>query len=302
MSKTPRVTVVILSHRPKMLPAALASLFAQTEQDFQIIVQHCKDNWATKFNEAASIARGEFIVPLCDDDLLAPTYLEECLRVAERGGGADMIYTDRIHFDHVERRWYKPWTWRGIRPTVGIRVRQINEHYTEANAGPFGYFATQFPVDIFDSGSTLPMTCMIRRSWWERMKGYDPEMPHADTELWLRSAIATEPRCRFHYIPQPLFLYRQHPGQYSRTYLTSLQDAFTAYHAKHFRTFGVIWTGVSDGPGPHGEKWKVLVVAPEDREKVIDSLPALQSIAPMSDAPQLRPWIDRLAAAEGVRA
>lgn len=282
-----------------MLPDALRSIFAQTEQNFQIIVQHCKDNWATKLNEAASIAKGKYLVPFCDDDLFAPTYLAETIRVAERCQ-ADMTYTDRIHFNHVDRQWYKPWTWRGIQPTVGVRVRQLNDCFNEATAGPHGYFTTQFPADIFDSGSTLPMTCLIRTAWWRTMGGYDPEMPHADTELWLRAAIADNPRCRFAYIPKPLFLYRQHPEQYSRTYLTSLQDAFTAYHAKHFRRFGVIWTGISDGPGPMGEKWKVLVVAPEDREKVIASLPSLLEMEPVPDAPQLRPWVDRLAAAEGV--
>lgn len=298
MSGPPRVSIIILSHRAHFLPCALESVFAQTEQNFQIIVQHCKKNFSTKFNEAASIARGEFIVPLCDDDLLAPTYLEECLK---RSANADMIYTDRIHFEHVERKWYNPLTWRGTRPTVGIRVRQINEHYTEATAGPKGYFTTQFPPSIFDSGSTLPMTCMIRRSFWEKMKGYDPEMPHADTELWLRAALEDDPKCRFVYIPQPLFLYRQHPEQYSKTYLTSLQDAMTCYHAKHFRTFGVIWTGASDGDGPFGPKWKVLMVSPEDREKLVEQLPALQALDINPELPRVRPWMEQLARREAAR-
>ncbi len=233
-----------------MLPEALASVFAQTEQDFQIVVQHCKKNWATKANEMCSIAKGEFIVLLCDDDLLDPEYLDACLKVA---GNADMIYTDRYCFNE------------GQRPEDGIRVRQLGEHFTEANAGPRCYFTTQFPPDIFQFGSTLPMTCMIRRSFWEKMGGYDPKMPHADTEFWARAAMEEDPKCRFAYIPRPLFWYRNHPEQYSKLYVNSLDDAMRAYQRKHFERFGVIW---EMSKHLENEMWEVVTVQPEERARV----------------------------------
>lgn len=255
----PLVTVVILSHRSHFLPACLQSVFNQTEQDFQIIVQHCKKNWSTKLNEAASIAHGEFIIPLCDDDLIAPTYIEECLK---RAHCADVIYTDRLCWQEGED------------PALGegVRVHQLGEHFTEANAGPKGYFTTQFPPDIFSFGSTLPMTCMIRRAFWQRMGGYDPEMPHADTEFYLRAAIAEDPQCRFVYIPQPLFWYHLHETQYSKTYKNSLDDAMRMYHTKHFERFGVLWDMAKH---IEGEMWEVVTVAPEHRAAVLAKSRAL---------------------------
>lgn len=220
----PRVTVVIQSHRAHFLPGALASVLAQTVQDVQIVVQYCEENWPTKFNEPAAIARGEFIVPLCDDDLLAPTFLEECLKVAEKG---DMIYTDRLVF------------FDGDDPAQGIRVRQMGDAFTLETAGPKGYYFTQFPPSTFQAGASLPMTCMIRKSWWDELLGYDPQMPHADTELWYRSA-AHDPPARFLYVPRPLFLYRMHPEQYSQTH-PSILGAMRAFHRKHFSAFGMLF-------------------------------------------------------------
>lgn len=272
-TEAPRVTIVLLSHRAKFLPGALESVFAQTEQDFQIIVQHCKRNWMTKFNEAAAIAKGEFIIPLCDDDLLAPTFLADCLSASK---AADMVYTDRICFEHVDRRWYNPMTWRGTRPTKGHRVRQLDGlrfkaddgrelAMTEENAGPKGYYTTGFPVELFAWGSTLPMTCMIRTSFWKQLGGY-ADVAHADTEFWLRAAVH---KARFAYVPKPVFLYRQHPEQYSRTYAKSLDHAMAAYHARYFRFFGGLWTSkqLEDG------RWEILFVAPEDREAVLEANP-----------------------------
>lgn len=278
VSESPRVTVVILSHRKKFLPGALDSVFAQTEQDVQVIVQYSKRNWMSKLNEAVAAAKGEFIVPLCDDDLLAPTYLAECL---QRSKAADMIYTDRRAFEHVERVWWKPQTWRGSQPEKGLHLRQLGEHWTEKNAGPKGYFTTQFPVELFTWGSTLPMTCMIRRSWLEQVGGF-AEVAHADTELWLRAAVH---KARFVYVPQPLFWYRQHPEQYSRTYAESLNHAMAAYHARYFRTFGGLWTGKR----VDAHRWEMLFVAPEDREQVLADNPVLAAWAlPLVGEPVVR--------------
>jgi hypothetical protein len=256
-----------------MLPDALGSVFGQTEQDFQLIVQYCQKNWMHKLIEACQVAKGEFIVPLCDDDLLAPTFLEACLRCSTN---ADMIYTDRRFFQHVERQWFKPWTWRGIQPEQGKRIRQLDGfrfngpdgtplELNEANAGPKGYYTTGFPVELFAWGSTLPMTCMIRRSWFEGLGGF-AEVAHADTEFWLRSVVH---KARFAYVPQPLFWYREHAGQYSRTYKESLDHAMAMYHARYFRIFGGLWTSkrLDDG------RWEILFVAPEDREKVLEANP-----------------------------
>jgi hypothetical protein len=193
-----------------------------------------------------------------------------------------MIYTDRMFFRHVERKWYNPRTWRGSQPLKGERVRQLGPHWREDNAGPKGYFTTQFPVELFTWGSTLPMTCMIRRSWWEERGGY-AHLAHADTEFWLRSAVH---KARFVYVPQPLFWYRQHPQQYSREYTESLNHAMAAYHARYFRTFGGLWTGKR----VDATRWEILFVPAEEREKVLEANPLLAQWAlPLVGEPVIHP-------------
>lgn len=98
----PRVTVIIPgSNRPEKLARAIASYHAQTlpAEQRQLLVTDSPLMWGQKFNELAGLARGEFLVYLCDDDWLEPNYLERVLAVAD--GGADVVYTDRI--DHGGR-------------------------------------------------------------------------------------------------------------------------------------------------------------------------------------------------------
>ena len=261
---TIRATIVLLSHRAKLLPGALDSVFAQTEQRFQIIVQHCKENWNTKFNEAASIAKGDYLVPLCDDDLLAPTFLARCLEHAEGDGRspADMIYTNRYCFSDYPRAWRKPKTWfQSRKPERGVHVEQLGPHFSLAKAGPKGYYTTQFPPDFFQVGATLPMTCCIRRGFWEQQGGYDPEMPHADTEFWARASFVG---ARFHFVPRALFYYRMHPGQYSHEY-ASLIPALSAMHRKHFRRWGMLFD-LAQPTNDRKDNYIVPVIPEPERE------------------------------------
>lgn len=247
----PKVTVVILSHRAHFLPGVLASVKAQTHPDVQIIVQHDVENWGTKFNEAASIAKGEWILPLCDDDLLDPRYLERCLDIA---GNADIVYTDRYMFPD------------GTEPQTGHRDHLFGPAYGPEMSGDRGYFITDIPPEFFQMGATLPMTCLIRTTWWNALGGYDPQMPHADTEFWYRSSQAG---AIMHYVPEPLFWYRQHDGQYSKTH-PSMLDAMQAFHAKHFTKFGMLFQDAKHIDGP---LYEVGFVPEEYRESVAEHLP-----------------------------
>lgn len=258
----PRVTVCILSHRARFLPDAVASVLSQTiyeKEDVQLIVQHCKKNWPSKLNSALKAAIGEFIVILCDDDLLAPNFLERVLATAARGKGADIVYTDRICFQD------------GTRPEDGIRHREHGLAYMDD--APDRYYVTQPPAEFFELGATLPMTMLCRRSLWEKLGGYDEHMPHADTEFFARAGFEG---ARMHYLPEPVFWYREHAGQYSKELRTSMDDFLVAYHRKHFLRFGLPFdtakkivepeTG-ADGITLKKGWWKVYLIPPAERMK-----------------------------------
>lgn len=200
-----------------MMIEAWNSVMAQTEQDIQVMVQYCKTAWPEKLNDAVNATRGDHIVILCDDDLLAPTYIEKCLRLMNQG--ADIAYTDRYLFED------------GQPPTEGIHLHQHGDKVPGLDP-----VWTQLELAGFTFGATLPMTCMIRRTLWDRLDGHDPKMPHSDTEFWYRAVLAN---ARTAYFPEPLFWYRQHAGQESKVHPQML-DAMRCFHRKHFWNTGVL--------------------------------------------------------------
>lgn len=259
----PRVSIILQSHRPSLLPRAVASVLAQTAiGKVQLIVQHARDNWQDKFNQAASIAEGEFLVPFCDDDLLAPTYVEDVLRVIDVATPApDVLYTDRTIFEDFPRTWWKPSTWRKQKPWEGVQVQQFGPEYTLEKAGPKGYYSTPIPPEFFIMGASLPMTCVIRKSLWDELKGYD-NIPHADTEFYYRAAVA---KATFAYLPKKIFWYRQHPTQQCRV-VDTMRPAMEAFHKKHFMRFGIVFDAAIDvepDPAMGGGPRVVVASVPE---------------------------------------
>jgi len=199
-----------------MVAAAIHSAVHQSFDDIEVRVEYAEANWPTKLNDAVATTRGEWLVILCDDDLLHLDYLAACVpHFAE----AEMVYTDRKVF-------------RDGRPEDGLHFRM----HGAALSGPEAY-AIGFPPDQWIFGSSLPMTCCIKRTLWDALQGHDPQMPHSDTEFWYRATIAG---ARFVYVPQALFYYRQHADQWSR-WNDTMQPALQSFHRKHFPAFGVAW-------------------------------------------------------------
>jgi hypothetical protein len=238
----PSVSVIILSHRKGMVPEAFRSALEQEgEHDPQILVQYCPLNWPEKLNAAVNASEGEFVVILCDDDLLAPTFLSRCLACRDAG---DLIYTDRRIFQDGEDPASAP----------------IARFHSSRPAGEISHVRLDPASFLF--GSALPMTCMIRRTLWDKLRGYDTSIPHADTEFWFRALLAG---ARTMYVAEPLFWYRQHPEQLSRT-VASMAPALREFHRKHHQFFGVTLSEVENADGtfagtitPPAWPWRILV-------------------------------------------
>lgn len=220
----PLVSVVILSHRKGMAPEAFASAANQTVSDIEVRVAYSPLNWPAKLNDAVKTTAGEWVVLLCDDDVLDPRFIEECLLHAEHG---DLIYTDR-------RIWAT-----GMDPFTAPVARY------HSNNAPGGIYGVKMSPEWFVFGSSLPMTCLIRRTLWDKLHGYDCELPHADTEFFLR---AVQAGARLIYVAEPLFCYRLHPEQQSRLDDTG-PAALREIHRKHYKKFGMT---VAEHPDEHG--------------------------------------------------
>ena len=247
-----RASIVILSHRPELLGAAVASALAQTVP-VHVMVQHDRDAWPGKLNQIVAASVKEWIIPLCDDDLLDPRYVERCLFFSQ---DADIVFTDRKGFGPGVVSWWKPWTWMRARPATGLRHQMFGPQV----AAFIGTDAARVTLDpgTFAFGQPLPMTAMIRRSWWTQLGGYDDAIPHADTEFWFRSVKGG---ARVVYVPEPLFWYRYHSGQLSAQ-RPSMMEALRAFHRKHFADFGHAYPTAKP---LSGTELQVDIISPDDR-------------------------------------
>lgn len=215
--RLPRVSIVILSHRRELVGEAEASARGQTYANIEVVTKYCPLGWPTKLNEAVSATRGEWVVLLCDDDLLAPTYVEDLMWFAH---AADVLYTDRLHFHTGQPRD----DWKLVRMHSDVPLLKAREA-VRCTIRPW----------TFVFGSPLPMTIMVRRALWNRLAGYDGTVHHADTEFLYRAIRAG---ARMGYVPKPLFWYREHAGQVSRVGDT-MTKAMYDFHRKHFTEFGL---------------------------------------------------------------
>ena len=213
-----KVSVIVLSHRarthPAMVRACLDSVLAQTYADVQLVLQFDADLWPEKLNRAVAAAEGEFVAILCDDDLLDPRFVAQCMKAAPL---ADIVYTDRLVFQD------------GADPQTGIDFRMHGPAQPRDQC-----YRVRLTPDTFTFGVSLPMTILIRKTLWDELGGYD-DMPHADGEFWFRAMLAN---ARMVYVPQALFWYREHAGQFSRQQ-PAMEAALVAFHTKHFQQFGL---------------------------------------------------------------
>lgn len=184
MSDTASVTVITPAIPPRLasfLPDAIASVAAQTVKPAAhlIGVDYAAQGCAPTMRRLAAGVTTEWVVPLSDDDVLHPPFIEACLEVA---GDADVVYPF-CEFDGPEPN--------GI--VVNLPV---------------------FDRDLLQIGNYIPSTTLIRAEaaravgWWP-----DTEDKCEDWALWklLVAAGAT-----FLPLPEPLWTYRFH-GQQTTT-------------------------------------------------------------------------------------
>ena len=212
----PHVSVIIPTHnRRDFVREAIASVLAQTYQDFEIIVvddgsdddtrtvvEEFSRAWPVvqyvfQSNQGVSAARnhgvalshGQFLAFLDSDDVWQPGKLESQIAFFTTHPEASICQTQEI--------WLRN----------GVRVNPHNKH-RKANG------------DIFARSLELclvsPSAVMLRRGLFEQVGGFDPNLPACeDYDLWLRIAALMP----IHLIDSPLVIKRGgHPDQLSHRF------------------------------------------------------------------------------------
>jgi glycosyltransferase involved in cell wall biosynthesis len=212
------VSVVVPTfNRWPMLAEALASVMAQKNVEFELIVVDdgstdetawrlptLANQLAAQFpvrilrtenqgpaaarNRGVDAARAPFIAFLDSDDLWLPGKLQRQLAMMQRTPECVASQTDEI------------WLRRGVRVNPGLRHRKRGGNF------------------FFDSLRTClvsPSAVMMRTSTFHELSGFDEDMRAAeDYDLWLRLQLRHE----VEFLPEPLAIRRAgHPGQLSAT-------------------------------------------------------------------------------------
>lgn len=207
----PRVSIIIPTHnRQAFVLEAVESIFAQTYEDYELIVvdDGSADGTGEAFkqygdrlrylyqknqgvsaarNNGLALAQGEFIAFLDSDDLWLPKKLAIQVAYMDQHPRAQICYTDEI------------WIRRGKR----VNPKKRHAKYSGK------IYPYCLPLCIIS-----PSSALVRRALFEQIGTFDPGLPVCeDYDLWLRVAA----RFPVFFIPQRLIVKRGgHPDQLSR--------------------------------------------------------------------------------------
>lgn len=125
-------------------------------------------------NRGVGMARGQYILPLDADDMIAPDFLEKTVRHLD---------------DHPEH---------GYVSTKALFFGSVNKIWPREKFHPFNLYVTNQQTN----------TTLYRKQMWEDIGGYDERMIHGymDWEFWIN---ATKNGWIGYQIDEPLFFYRR---------------------------------------------------------------------------------------------
>lgn len=184
---------------------ALEVLVSETDARIHISRNEKNLGSAASRNLAAAQSKGEYLLPLDSDDLLAPTYIEKTVNAAAETG-ASAIYTHVKYF--------------GKQDLIYIPSIDLVEIFTG-----------HFPCN----------TLLLKRDIFNRVGGYKNVQVVEDTEFWI-SLI--ESGTKFACIPEPLYLYRFHERSTMHLHSKKIMKSFYNVLLMHHTAFADHLEGV----------------------------------------------------------
>ena len=125
-------------------------------------------------NTGVQESRGSYILFLDADDMIMPTFLEECVSVLDKMPTASIVYTDQIYFD-ANKNWAVPTHDYDF-------VKLLNANF-------------------------MSYCSLFRKNVWDDVGGVPTDVGYEDWDFWIMSGLQRHYAQR---IPKYLFCYRQH--------------------------------------------------------------------------------------------
>ncbi|MFI5681878.1 glycosyltransferase [Streptomyces cellulosae] len=253
-SPTPNFSVFTPSHRPRFLNDCLTSLQAQTRSDWEWIVllnngarwrpEHPDDRVRVEIADdvqgvgaakrrACALARGEILVELDHDDLLAKDCLAELAKAFDENPGAVFAYSNTAQITEDgkrdDSRFNEAHGWQYEEVDVdGHRLLQaVSMAPTPHNVSYIWYAPNHVRA--------------FRKDAYEQVGGYDATRTVLDDQdLMCRLFQAGD----FHRIPRCLYLQRMHPDNTQRdTQINAhIQRETVALYDKYIEANAMAWT------------------------------------------------------------
>lgn len=220
------ISIITPTHNPKYLDETYESILKQTHEDWEwiivpnngitgralnIVLGHPKKDKIKIMPlpgefEGKGIGaikqwsfmqgKGDYLLELDHDDLLAPTALEECVKAFEETG-ADFVYSNTCDFfPNGNGHWFPDWESNGWRyRNVTVNGRQYNECISfRPSAASLGL--------IYYSPNHLRSW---RKEFYHKVGGHNPDFQVADDhELCQRTYL----QGKMEHVDKPLYLYR----------------------------------------------------------------------------------------------
>ena len=183
--------------------AVVEQLIAQHPERAMTLCAQPNAGVAAARNRGVAIARGEYILPVDADDLIAPTMAETCARILDAQPTTSIVFTDREDFGEL--------------------------------AGRFG--AGQFELARLKYFNQIAYCALYRRTVWEACGGYRTNVDGFDDwDFWIAAASRG---FRGHHVAEPLLRHRRHRASYlgrivadyERLYATIILNNREAYAA-----------------------------------------------------------------------
>ncbi|MCE5336662.1 MAG: glycosyltransferase [Desulfobacteraceae bacterium] len=145
------------------------------------------------------LTKGVYMTLLCADDFIKPTFVEKCVNIFEQHHDVGYV--------HCERNYIDP----------DGNVTELDPFYSCSFIAP-GHSA--LPIYML-TDVAQPSQCVMRRSIFEQMYGYETEFDHAnaDKDLWFRLSLVSN----YAYLREKLAFIRIHP---SRETITSFRNFY----------------------------------------------------------------------------